>query len=627
VARSTENLKSRVEGFSGPTTGGQSIPSRPISRESGAADDSANFTGGKLDPLQNSVITTDRQGNITSCNSFTQRLYGYAPSELIGRNVAVLQAESDDGPSDLLKRALADGGFQGTLVERTKSGKTINVFVSTSLLLDQDSRACGMVRVSFGREQSEQEKPALGTARTAPEPAGTGRAVVVERDLDGTRFVIASLLMHKFMSLVDRIAIHNETVLITGETGTGKEMVAQTIHKSSYRSKQPFVEVNCAALPEHLVESELFGYEKGAFSGADSCKPGLFEVADKGTLFLDEIGELPSHIQVKLLRVLDGKAYYRLGGNRQVKVDVRVVAATNQNLESAVKAGRFRKDLFHRISQFHLRVPPLRERPEDIAVLARHFLNLKAPGKNFTEDALRKLQGHPWMGNVRELRNVIAKLTVESAVEKIGVEEVSAEIAQQEQRAPNQEAGGAGLDAPAPGLDTNLETMEEQMILKALERTGGRRALAAEQLGISRRTLSRKLREYHINGPAADSEKNTSLGAIGLEQQKSYRVKVELPVCIKNALGEEIRLTATNLSSTGIGVVGLKPSAQWEGMLEASFVLPEEDFPIESKAVVAWAESGGGAGIKLVGMASEAMAKLQQWVNRKMREDGWELTQ
>ncbi len=171
------------------------------------------------------------------------------------------------------------------------------------------------------------------------------RVPLARREIDGTQFLIASPIMHKFMGMVDRVAGHTETVLVTGETGTGKELVARTIHGSSYRHKQTLVDINCAALPEHLVESELFGYEKGAFSGADSSKPGLFELADKSTIFLDEIGELQPQIQVKLLRVLDGAPYYRLGGNRKITVDVRVVAATNQDLELAVKEGRFRKDL------------------------------------------------------------------------------------------------------------------------------------------------------------------------------------------------------------------------------------------------------------------------------------------
>ncbi len=260
-----------------------------------------------------------------------------------------------------------------------------------------------MVRVSFDMNHPKLDEPALVPSREDTEGLDSGyrRAVVTQRDVDGTPFIIASTLMHKFMGMVERVASHTETVLITGETGTGKELIARTVHDSSYRNSKPFVEVNCAALPEHLVESELFGYEKGAFSGADSCKPGLFEMADKGTVFLDEIGELQPHIQVKLLRVLDGSPYYRLGGHRKIGVDVRVVAATNQDLEAAVKEGRFRKDLYHRLSQFHLRVPPLRECPESIAVLARHFLKLKNPERSFKEEAVRALQSYSFSGSVR----------------------------------------------------------------------------------------------------------------------------------------------------------------------------------------------------------------------------------
>ena len=202
-------------------------------------------------------------------------------------------------------------------------------------------------------------------------------AKTVVREVEGSTFVLASPLMHRFMRMVDRVASHTETVLVTGETGTGKELIARTIHKSSPRRSRPWVDINCAALPENLVESELFGYEKGAFTGADASKPGLFELADRGTLFLDEIGDLQLHTQVKLLRVLDGYPFYRLGGHHKIKVDVRIVAASNQDLEAAVTASRFRHDLFHRLGQFQLRVPPLRERPEDVVALAEHFLALK----------------------------------------------------------------------------------------------------------------------------------------------------------------------------------------------------------------------------------------------------------
>src|SRR5437868_9201647 len=192
--------------------------------------------------------------------------------------------------------------------------------------------------------------------------------------VDGTTAVVRSEIMRKLMAMVERVAQQDAAVLIVGETGSGKEVVAKAIHQHSLRCGKAFVDVNCAALPEHLVESELFGYEKGAFSGADNPKPGFFELASKGTLFLDEVGELEPKLQVKLLRVLDGVPYYRLGGTKKVVVDVRLIAATNQELDQAVHQGRFRGDLYHRLSQFQLRVPPLRERKEDIVLLAEYFL-------------------------------------------------------------------------------------------------------------------------------------------------------------------------------------------------------------------------------------------------------------
>src|SRR5262249_21937599 len=202
-------------------------------------------------------------------------------------------------------------------------------------------------------------------------------------------------------------------------------------------------------------------------------KPGLFELADKGTLFLDEIGELQLQTQVKLLRVLDGQPFYRLGGHRKIRVDVRVVAATNQDLEAAVKNGRFRQDLFHRLGQFQLRVPPLRERPEDIVALAEHFLRLKAPRMTFSTQAISALLGHSWPGNIRELRNLVAKAAMESHAQEIDFARLSAALTGE----PTAQRQTASMPVG------NLESMEEQMIIKALERTGGHRTMAAEQLG------------------------------------------------------------------------------------------------------------------------------------------------
>src|SRR5437899_7565438 len=187
---------------------------------------------------------------------------------------------------------------------------------------------------------------------------------------DQVDLIIRSAVLQRVMKLAEKVARHPAAVLIVGETGTGKEMIARLIHNQSLRCNQPWVDVNCAAIPEHLVESELFGYEKGAFSGAEAMKPGFFELADKGTLFLDEIGDLDLKVQAKLLRVLDGVPYYRLGGSKKVNVNVRVVAATNRDLEEAAHAGAFRSDLYHRLAQFKLEVPPLRERPEDLLGIA-----------------------------------------------------------------------------------------------------------------------------------------------------------------------------------------------------------------------------------------------------------------
>jgi transcriptional regulator with PAS, ATPase and Fis domain len=321
-----------------------------------------------------------------------------------------------------------------------------------------------------------------------------------ERIFLGMTAVIASEPMRRVMAMVERVARSNATVLVTGESGTGKELIARAVHQYSPRSHRPWVDLSCAALPEHLLESELFGYDKGAFSGADSHKPGLFELAHQGTIFLDEIGELDPKMQVKLLRVLDGTPYYRLGGTKKVAVDVRVVAATNQDLETAVSEGRFRSDLYHRLSQITLRVPPLRKRVEDVAPLARHFLAQHDPALRFSPQAINALESHAWPGNIRELRNVVTKAAILAQGEVIGLEDLPAMIvptAEVAEAAANGHANGFGPRGPS------LDGMERRMILEALEATGGHQQKAAARLGISRRTLSRKLKLYEAERSSA----------------------------------------------------------------------------------------------------------------------------
>jgi two-component system, NtrC family, response regulator AtoC len=569
-----------------------------------------------------SFFTADLNGVITSCSLGMER-YGFTPSEFVGRSLADLSGLDQPAipPNPALAAVLANGRFEGKLRWRPASGPEIDVHLTLTLLRDAKAAPAGILGFATNPQSSVREldtPPSRSKAAAASTPAA-------RRELDGTQFLIASPIMRKFMGMVDRVAGHKETVLVTGETGTGKELVVRTIHKSSYRHKNPLVDINCAALPEHLVESELFGYEKGAFSGADSSKPGLFEMADKSTIFLDEIGELQPQIQVKLLRVLDGAPYYRLGGNRKITVDVRVVAATNQDLELAVKEGRFRKDLFHRLSQFQLRVPPLRERPEDIAVLACHFLSLKTPDKVFAPDALAALQANPWPGNIRELRNLVAKLAMASDAPQISGAEVAAEFCN---RALSDEPA-SGEASPARKVAAtgavplgNLDNMEEQMIVRVLEQSGGHRAQAAERLGISRRTLSRKLREYQIDVRAGAVA--AKLGVISEEQQKFFRAKVNMSVTLRNARGKELHVQAVNLSTGGMGLDAVIDPAGFAGLVDVAFLLPESETVIRAKGRLVWAEAGGRAGLRFVVVEPPLFHELQHWTNRKMKDEGWE---
>jgi DNA-binding NtrC family response regulator len=304
----------------------------------------------------------------------------------------------------------------------------------------------------------------------------------------GSAAVFASEPMRQLLYQVRKIASTNATALITGESGVGKEVVARAIHHYSQRSAGSWVDVNCAALPENLLESELFGYEKGAFSGADSSKPGLFEMAHRGTLFLDEIGDLDLRMQVKLLRVLDGVGYYRVGGVKKVKVDVRLVAATNQNLKTAVAEGRFRSDLYHRLSQIRLVVPSLRERLEDIIPLAEHYLQEQSPGLRLSDAVKRKLLDYSWPGNVRELRNVVVRAAIFASGPEIAVADLPEEF----------ESNSVAEDLQELHNLAFLPDLERGAILQALQQTQGHQQRAAARLGISRRTLQRKIKSYRL---------------------------------------------------------------------------------------------------------------------------------
>jgi two-component system, NtrC family, response regulator AtoC len=327
--------------------------------------------------------------------------------------------------------------------------------------------------------------------------------------------------MHAIYDIVEKVADTPSTVLITGESGTGKELVAKALHTGSSRHDQPFIKINCAAIPKNLMESELFGYEKGAFTGAVNAKPGRFELADGGTLFLDEIGEIPVEMQVKLLRAIQESEFERVGGIKTLKVDVRLITATNRDLDREIRAGNFREDLFYRLNVVPLRLPPLRERQNDIPLLASHILTKfnDRLGKQVTgiaPSAMRALRAHAWPGNIRELENVLERTLLFSATDTIDLGDLPEEIRQVGERGGVEAMSAAPTVAP-DGIDVSgahslkdivrAETsrVERELIVKALDETGGNVTQAAKLLKISRKSLQMKMKEFGLRDREAGS--------------------------------------------------------------------------------------------------------------------------
>jgi DNA-binding NtrC family response regulator len=305
-------------------------------------------------------------------------------------------------------------------------------------------------------------------------------------------FVGKSKQLRDIHALIEKVAPTDSPVFIQGESGAGKELIANAVWHYSRRKELPLIALNCAALSENLIESEIFGHEKGAFTSAYQMKHGLVEVADKGTLFLDEIGEMPIALQAKLLRFLDSGEFRRVGGNKALRVDVRVIAATNKDLRAMIKAGTFREDLYYRLNVINITIPPLRERKDDIEELARYFLKkyakkLAKQAKEFTSEALELLSAYRWPGNVRELENVIERAVIVCDSATIGAEDLSI----------SSYAAAADMS-----MNPSLEEMEKNYILRVLKEAGGNQSKASQLLGIDRKTLYLKLKKYGINGNA-----------------------------------------------------------------------------------------------------------------------------
>ncbi len=303
--------------------------------------------------------------------------------------------------------------------------------------------------------------------------------------------------MKEVFDVVQQVAPTPVTVLLQGESGTGKELVTRAIHQLSPRSRQPLVAVHCAALSPTLLESELFGHEKGAFTGANERRIGRFEQAQGGTLFLDEIGEIDATIQIKLLRFLGERTFERVGSNKTLSADVRIIAATNKNLEELVKAGTFREDLYYRLRVMEILLPPLRDRKSDIPLLAQTFLKefakeMNKDVKDFTADALEALINYAWPGNVRELRSALERAVVLCRGDRISVRELPAAL--------RADGGAAAPQRLLAQTNLTVEEAEKQLIIRALKEADGNRTKAAAKIGMSRRTLHRKLHEYHLEG-------------------------------------------------------------------------------------------------------------------------------
>lgn len=377
---------------------------------------------------------------------------------------------------------------------RTDPNPPMFIFITAFGKVDEAVTAMKEGAVDFLTKPLEDPDSLLSLVNRAIESQGRNREYLTLKEaetagLPPEKLIFAGQTMQTVRKLVHDVASTVANVLIYGESGTGKELVARIIHLLSPRGKSAFVPLNCAAIPENLLESELFGHEKGAFTGAIQARQGKFELAKGGTIFLDEIGEMPLALQAKLLRVLQERVFERVGGSKEIKADVRVIAATNRNLQDEVTQRRFREDLYYRLSVFPIQLPPLKDRADAVPLLADYFLNrfslqVGKKLKGFNKEALSAMEHYAWPGNVRELQNVVERAVI---------------LAQGIIRCDN--LPEALLRKPEPVLQDSrdaLKSVEREMIIKALGRQGGNRRLAAEELGISRRMLQYKLKDYDL---------------------------------------------------------------------------------------------------------------------------------
>jgi two-component system, NtrC family, response regulator AtoC len=430
-----------------------------------------------FDQLSDALFLYDKDLRIVGVNVAAERLFGMTADQMIGKRCQeVFHCIACEAGCAMLQ-SLGEAAClpSGTVTLRTENGLERMVVIRTVQVHDEAGAVEAVVATI--KDITDEAQPA-------------GRQIIAE-----------SQAMREVLSFVRRVAVSEaSSILIEGENGTGKDLIAKTLHYQSLRQAEPFLAINCAAIPDTLLESELFGYEKGAFTDARAQKRGLFELADKGTLFLDEIGEIPLSLQAKLLRVLEDQCFRRLGGLQDIHVDLRIIAATNKNLREAVREGAFRQDLYYRLNVIQLIVPPLRERPQDILPLARFFVQhynekFKRQVEGVSLEAESLLLAHDWPGNVRELRNAIERAMILEDTSHIR----SASLPIAVRGSGSQFATGSGSSpAPFTGEQMSLVEQERRLLVQALEKTGGNQTQAARLLSITRDTLRYKMKKFNL---------------------------------------------------------------------------------------------------------------------------------
>ncbi|MBN1149762.1 sigma 54-interacting transcriptional regulator [candidate division WOR-3 bacterium] len=429
-----------------------------------------------LESISDGVFTVDLDWKITYFNRAAEIITGVRREDAVGKNCCEVFKSNKCENQCPLRKTIKSGkplvDVSAYIIDL--HGRKIPISVSTALLQDESGKIIGGAETFRDLSEIEELKKELTEKSTAGE------------------MVSENTEMRKIFSLLPAVSESLSTVLIQGETGTGKEVLAKTIHSMSPRSKGSFVAINCAALPDTLLESELFGYKKGAFTGADKDKEGRLALATKGTLFLDEIGEISQSLAVKLLRVLQEREYQPLGSNKTEKTEARIMAATNKNLLEMTKKNEFRQDLYYRLNIISLTLPPLRERKEDIPQLAEKILGRLniIQGKNikgFSPDVFSVFFSYDWPGNIRELENVVERAFVMCSKRIIGTENLPGELLK-----------NAGMYQKAGGLKSAVEKAERQTILNSIRQNKGNKSSAAKQLGIDKSTLFRKMKYYKI---------------------------------------------------------------------------------------------------------------------------------